>query len=429
MNSEMTPSGHKRTHSRSEDAGPTPTALKKRKVDQPAGAASIFAAKAPGTDLSKSSAFWPGEKTQDFPTSSSKIGSSGEPAVQVPAQSSTQPPPQPKPAANFRPAIKLKALRGTIWDTGEPRKPAALPKKVGPGRPRKKPDADEGEGTPKPTPKKRGRKPKVQVPVDDADQEATADGSPTKSQSVKRTKAVAPDVQTDDRDSTDELAATTGILGSARKPGSNLLFDSPRGSPLKGILTPTKKRGPRGRKNVTFGHDANGEVFFEDLPKKPKQPAVPAADEIVCEICSKPDSQAPNQIILCDNCDFAVHQECYGVPEIPEGDWLCKSCEQEDILRTPKKAADVEATRTAADIPEIPNLDQHVRSLQRVLLDRCTGRRRIRMSGEVEAHEKVHQLIEQTVVAGEGNSMLLIGARGCGKTTVSVLTPIYSSSV
>jgi origin recognition complex subunit 4 len=54
-----------------------------------------------------------------------------------------------------------------------------------------------------------------------------------------------------------------------------------------------------------------------------------------------------------------------------------------------------------------------------VLLDRCAGRRRIRMFGQDDAAEKVHQVLEQTVLAGEGNSLLLIGPRGSGKTTVS----------
>jgi len=42
------------------------------------------------------------------------------------------------------------------------------------------------------------------------------------------------------------------------------------------------------------------------------------------------------------------------------------------------------------------------------------------MFGQEETYEKAKQLVEQTVVAGEGNSMLLIGPRGCGKTTVSL---------
>ncbi|KAL8809829.1 MAG: hypothetical protein Q9223_002086 [Gallowayella weberi] len=43
-----------------------------------------------------------------------------------------------------------------------------------------------------------------------------------------------------------------------------------------------------------------------------------------------------------------------------------------------------------------------------------------------EEYRKAHQLVTQTVLAGEGNSMLLIGPRGCGKTTLveSVLSDL-----
>ena len=47
-------------------------------------------------------------------------------------------------------------------------------------------------------------------------------------------------------------------------------------------------------------------------------------DDEVCAICLKPDSEPPNEIIFCENCDMAVHQECYNIPVIPEGDWICR---------------------------------------------------------------------------------------------------------
>ena len=56
--------------------------------------------------------------------------------------------------------------------------------------------------------------------------------------------------------------------------------------------------------------------------------------------------------------------------------------------------------------------------LKTIVMERITGKRPSPLVGLDEEYKSVHQLAEHTVIAGEGNSLLLIGARGSGKTAL-----------
>ncbi|KAA6412101.1 MAG: origin recognition complex subunit [Lasallia pustulata] len=62
--------------------------------------------------------------------------------------------------------------------------------------------------------------------------------------------------------------------------------------------------------------------------------------------------------------------------------------------------------------------EESLAALKKHILEGLTGKRRLSLVGLDAEYQKVRQLVEQTVVAGEGNSMLVIGARGTAKTNL-----------
>ncbi|PGG99339.1 origin recognition complex subunit 4 [Blastomyces parvus] len=70
------------------------------------------------------------------------------------------------------------------------------------------------------------------------------------------------------------------------------------------------------------------------------------------------------------------------------------------------------------ELCEENELERQVGSLATFILKKLTGKHPIPLRCLDSQYQTVHQLVEQTVVAGEGNSLLLLGSRGCGKTAL-----------
>uniref|UniRef100_A0A0K0DSD7 PHD-type domain-containing protein n=1 Tax=Strongyloides stercoralis TaxID=6248 RepID=A0A0K0DSD7_STRER len=49
--------------------------------------------------------------------------------------------------------------------------------------------------------------------------------------------------------------------------------------------------------------------------------------DLECSICCVKDDDDFNQIIVCEICGTAVHQDCYGISPLPSKKWFCEKCE------------------------------------------------------------------------------------------------------
>ncbi|KAK1759429.1 origin recognition complex subunit 4 [Echria macrotheca] len=254
---------------------------------------------------------------------------------------------------------------------------------------------------------KRGRPPRKAVDQDR--EEPAARDTPTKPQSVGRATQMRSKATRGDPVKETPTRRGRPSLGQKLGVGQLRASDTPSSEPgtfEEAISKASSTKPGRGRKAV---------AQKPEPPSKESEESEESEDDEVCIICSKPDSELGNEILFCDNCDKGYHQKCCEVTTIPKGDWFCRDCSQEGAGAV---FVEAKAASETDERPDIPNFDQHLAAMQRVLLDRCSGRRRIKLRGQDEAREKAHTLVEQTIVAGEGNSMLVIGPRGCGKTTL-----------
>ncbi|CZT00720.1 hypothetical protein WAI453_009180 [Rhynchosporium graminicola] len=354
-----------------------------------------------------------------------------------------------------------------------PTKDASLePKKRTPGRPRKSDILKSA----KLLSKKAIREKMMASSGVGSEDEAKEEGGATPIRRQRKKKTQYGDEEVDDVESGQPSATVSTKKIRARPSQVETAEIAELNQVPKSILTPVKKRVGRPRKSVVFDASDDIDLGFKDLPssvgtaksdkfkKSLKSPSASlflkskskvvdpesvSEDEVehqlevegeedvvygaepeiesddiddeMCAMCSGLESTNKNPIMFCDgeDCEFAVHRECYQVEKVPKGDWFCRDCQ----LKALDEPLTAQSEHSAAAIenstlPDIEGFDFHLRHMQRILLDRLTGQAPIRLRGQDEEMQKVYQVVEQTVLAGEGNSMLVIGARGCGKSTL-----------
>ncbi len=66
-------------------------------------------------------------------------------------------------------------------------------------------------------------------------------------------------------------------------------------------------------------------------PPPPRRETGPLGDrarrEDCCVICFEEEYHGTyNNLVYCEGCNLGFHQQCYGIPEVPEGDYFCEFC-------------------------------------------------------------------------------------------------------
>ena len=83
----------------------------------------------------------------------------------------------------------------------------------------------------------------------------------------------------------------------------------------------------RAKRNLRPVIEEEFELLIDRLEKESHFQALVNGDDLgqsidedaLCVICLDGECSNCNAILFCDMCNMAVHQECYGVPYVPEG--------------------------------------------------------------------------------------------------------------
>lgn len=86
-----------------------------------------------------------------------------------------------------------------------------------------------------------------------------------------------------------------------------------------------------------------------------KKAGIEFDDHVICDVCRSPDGEDGNEMVFCEVCNICVHQACYGIAQIPEGDWLCSPCRK---YGSPKGVKCIFCPNTGGALKPTSNDDQ-----------------------------------------------------------------------
>ncbi|KXT02769.1 hypothetical protein AC579_4628 [Pseudocercospora musae] len=180
----------------------------------------------------------------------------------------------------------------------------------------------------------------------------------------------------------------------------DLLSDAIEHTPSK--KTSSRRRSSARSRSTQLEKAAPAPTPTKPLDRRKRKPAQPVDDFEV------PERDVENRMEVDESDDEEVRVE----PIKPASQPHSKAA------TTPKKTRGALAATNVAKAAGPRFSPDHVRCIQKIVLEKATKKRPTALVNLDDEYSKVSTLIEQTVTAGESNSMLLIGARGSGKTAL-----------
>ncbi len=189
-----------------------------------------------------------------------------------------------------------------------------------------------------------------------------------------------------------------------------------------GILTPSKSDKKRTRKSIAFdGEDKHVEehLSFKDIQEPTETTNITQSKNKTKTSTS--DAKAVQRLaISIANTDAVLDGEVREEHEpLMEED---PAPEVADVLELLSNTTP--ALEASSEVEE----DPHLTSIKANIISRMTGSSLVPLTNLATEYGKIHSLLKATIMAGEGNSILVLGARGSGKTNLieTALTDVSS---
>ncbi|KAL4807062.1 origin recognition complex subunit 4 C-terminus-domain-containing protein [Aspergillus unguis] len=236
----------------------------------------------------------------------------------------------------------------------------------------------------------------------DADSDAYMETTPTRSvKSARQSQArrqISPDIETDDEDYKDDGEDQDDDEEIDGEEEEEEDYGPPRSRAKRTTSTRTKTKAKSNRASVRFAANEN------ENSNNGGAAVTATANGNANELRESPVDDYADGLD-----DLVAMQLQQGlVPGASKDETVADSTPQEEL---PAYAEQFQQIVRKGDGKE-------VQLLTKLIVEKLNGKRLVSLKGLESEYHKVHQLIEQTVTVGEGNSMLVLGSRGAGKTAI-----------